>query len=67
MQLLHTQIPKVQSDTDDLTIFCAFGIFARKSCMYVVEIDPSLSGQIPKAQKDTDYLTILFALCDLCM
>jgi hypothetical protein len=29
---LCVQIPKAQKDTDDLTIFCAFGIFAHKNC-----------------------------------
>jgi len=29
-QLLHLKIPKVQKDTDDLTVFCAFGIYVCK-------------------------------------
>jgi len=31
-QLLREQIPKVQKDTNGLTVFCAFGICLSKSC-----------------------------------
>ncbi len=31
-QLLRAKITKVQNNTDDLTVFCTFGIFAHKSC-----------------------------------
>jgi len=31
-QLLQAQVPKAQKDTDDLPVFCTFGIFAHKSC-----------------------------------
>jgi hypothetical protein len=40
-QLLHAQIPKAQKDGQIVSLFCAFGIFASKSCSYNVdEIDP---------------------------
>jgi hypothetical protein len=46
VQLLLTQIPKAQKDTDDLTVFFyAFRIYERKSCMQNIgEIDPRKRG-----------------------
>jgi len=39
-QLFCSQITKAQKDTNDLTVFYAFGIFARKSCTQNIrEID----------------------------
>jgi hypothetical protein len=45
MSILRAQIPKLRAEstkkTDGLTVFCAFGICARKSCsLNVDEIEP---------------------------
>jgi len=39
-QLLRVQIPKVQKDSQVVSIFCTFGIYEHKSLSYIVdEID----------------------------
>ena len=36
-QLLHAQVPKTQKDNNHLTVFCVFGICARKSCLWTID------------------------------
>jgi len=76
---LQAQLPKVQKDTDDLTVFlrlwdlCELKLLANmlvkstQGLQFLHYFTHSfLRGQLPKVQKDTDDLTVSLRFWDLC-